>query len=197
MSLKPWREVAVPHADVLKGTFQQSEFAADITAVQTGKAPPDVPGRGGVLRADLHHRGDAAAAHPGGPAAERPGRRAGHPAADGVRRRQDAHHAGRPAPGDAGGAAVGPARHPDAGRAGRADGRAAGEGGGDRRHRPRPRPAVEARRGRRSRRSGASWPGSSAAATGSRWCGRPTRAARRRARKCCATCWRRTPRAWC
>src|SRR3954466_15812192 len=38
--LKPWREVAVPHADVLKGTFQQSEFAADITAVQTGKAPP-------------------------------------------------------------------------------------------------------------------------------------------------------------
>src|SRR4029079_11782782 len=31
---------AVPHADVLKGTFQQAEFAADITAVQTGKAPP-------------------------------------------------------------------------------------------------------------------------------------------------------------
>ena len=40
MSLKPWREVAVPHADVLKGTFQQAEFAADITAVYTGKAPP-------------------------------------------------------------------------------------------------------------------------------------------------------------
>src|SRR3954453_18323485 len=40
MSLKPWREVAVPHADVLKGTFQQAEFAADITAVHTGKAPP-------------------------------------------------------------------------------------------------------------------------------------------------------------
>ena len=39
MSLKPWREVAVPHEDVLKGTFQQAEFAADITAVQTGKAP--------------------------------------------------------------------------------------------------------------------------------------------------------------
>src|SRR5436305_11959606 len=38
MSLKPWREIAVPHADVLEGTFQQSEFAADITAVQTGKA---------------------------------------------------------------------------------------------------------------------------------------------------------------
>lgn len=38
MSLKPWREIAVPHADVLEGTFQQSEFAADITAVHTGKA---------------------------------------------------------------------------------------------------------------------------------------------------------------
>jgi hypothetical protein len=31
MGLKPWREVAVPYADVLKGTFQQDEFAADIT----------------------------------------------------------------------------------------------------------------------------------------------------------------------
>jgi predicted AAA+ superfamily ATPase len=38
--MKPWREIAIPHADVLKGTFQQSEFAADITAVHTGKAPP-------------------------------------------------------------------------------------------------------------------------------------------------------------
>ncbi|HQZ63898.1 MAG TPA: ATP-binding protein, partial [Planctomycetaceae bacterium] len=38
MSMKPWREIAVPHRDVLEGTFQQSEFAADITAVHTGKA---------------------------------------------------------------------------------------------------------------------------------------------------------------
>src|SRR5436189_363412 len=37
--MKPWREIAVPHADVLKGTFQQAEFAADITAVHSGKAP--------------------------------------------------------------------------------------------------------------------------------------------------------------
>lgn len=36
--MKPWRELAVPHRDVLEGTFQQSEFAADITAVNTGKA---------------------------------------------------------------------------------------------------------------------------------------------------------------
>src|ERR1017187_6622712 len=38
MGLKPWREIIVPHPDVLNGTFQQSEFAADITAVRTGKA---------------------------------------------------------------------------------------------------------------------------------------------------------------
>ena len=37
--MKPWREIAIPHADVLKGTFQQAEFAADITAVHSGKAP--------------------------------------------------------------------------------------------------------------------------------------------------------------
>jgi predicted AAA+ superfamily ATPase len=36
--MKPWREVAVPHKDVLEGTFQQSEFAADLTAVRDGKA---------------------------------------------------------------------------------------------------------------------------------------------------------------
>jgi len=36
--MKPWREVAIPHPDVLEGTFQQSEFAADITAVRTGQA---------------------------------------------------------------------------------------------------------------------------------------------------------------
>jgi len=38
MTLRPWREIAVPHPDVLEGTFQQSEFAADITAVRTGTA---------------------------------------------------------------------------------------------------------------------------------------------------------------
>src|SRR6266542_859994 len=38
MTIKPWREVAVPHPDVLECTFQQAEFAADITAVRTGQA---------------------------------------------------------------------------------------------------------------------------------------------------------------
>ncbi len=37
--MKPWREIAVPRPDVLKGTFQQAEFAADISAVQKGTAP--------------------------------------------------------------------------------------------------------------------------------------------------------------
>ena len=41
MSLKPWREVIIPHPDVLNGTFQQSEFAADLTAVRTGRATPE------------------------------------------------------------------------------------------------------------------------------------------------------------
>lgn len=38
MSLKPWRDIAVPHDDVLRGTFQQAEFAADISRVHDGLA---------------------------------------------------------------------------------------------------------------------------------------------------------------
>ena len=38
MSLKPWREIARPHRDVLEGTFKQSEFAADISQVASGTA---------------------------------------------------------------------------------------------------------------------------------------------------------------
>lgn len=37
-SLKPWREIAIPHQDVLKGTFQQAEFAADLSRVHDGTA---------------------------------------------------------------------------------------------------------------------------------------------------------------
>lgn len=36
--MKPWREVCVPHPDVLEGTFQQSEFAADLSVVHAGRA---------------------------------------------------------------------------------------------------------------------------------------------------------------
>lgn len=38
MNLKPWREVAIPHHDVLSGTFVQAEFAADISRVHAGTA---------------------------------------------------------------------------------------------------------------------------------------------------------------
>jgi predicted AAA+ superfamily ATPase len=41
MSLKPWREIARPHKDVLEGTFKQSEFAADISQVAAGTATDD------------------------------------------------------------------------------------------------------------------------------------------------------------
>ena len=41
MILKPWREIAVPHEDVLKGTFQQAEFAADLSRVHEGTATPE------------------------------------------------------------------------------------------------------------------------------------------------------------
>lgn len=40
-NLKPWRELATPHADVLKGTFQQAEFAADLWQVHSGRAGKD------------------------------------------------------------------------------------------------------------------------------------------------------------
>lgn len=38
MTITPWCEIAVPHQDVLNGTFQESEFAADISQVHQGKA---------------------------------------------------------------------------------------------------------------------------------------------------------------
>ncbi len=41
MTLKPWREIAVPHEDVLKGTFLQAEFAADLSRVHDGTATPE------------------------------------------------------------------------------------------------------------------------------------------------------------
>lgn len=38
MTITPWRKIAVPHQDVLKGTFKESEFAADISQVHQNKA---------------------------------------------------------------------------------------------------------------------------------------------------------------
>lgn len=39
--MKSWKEIAIPHKDVLEGTLMQSEFAADISAVHSGKAAPE------------------------------------------------------------------------------------------------------------------------------------------------------------
>ena len=36
-ALKPWREVATPHADVASGRYQQAEFAADLWQVKLGE----------------------------------------------------------------------------------------------------------------------------------------------------------------
>lgn len=41
MTLKPWREVIIPHEDVLEGNLQEAAFAADLTKVVLGKAPPE------------------------------------------------------------------------------------------------------------------------------------------------------------
>jgi hypothetical protein len=38
MNLQLWREIAVPHEDVLKGAFQQAEFAADLFRLPGGNA---------------------------------------------------------------------------------------------------------------------------------------------------------------
>ncbi len=41
MNLKPWREVITPHQNVLEGTFQEAEFAADLNKVANGSASPE------------------------------------------------------------------------------------------------------------------------------------------------------------
>ena len=40
-TLKPWRDVILPHEDVLHGHFDESEFAADLTKVVRGIAKPE------------------------------------------------------------------------------------------------------------------------------------------------------------
>ena len=61
--MKPWREIAVPHPDVLEGTFLQSEFAADITAVHTGKASPEYQDADRIFPAHFHHGRHGPVAH--------------------------------------------------------------------------------------------------------------------------------------
>jgi len=46
MNVKPWREIVTPHTNVLEGTFQESEFAADLNSVvnQTANQEYQNPG---------------------------------------------------------------------------------------------------------------------------------------------------------
>ena len=40
-NLKPWREIITPHADVMRGNYQQAEFAADLWQVHIGQGTPE------------------------------------------------------------------------------------------------------------------------------------------------------------
>ena len=167
--MKPWREIAVPHRDVLEGTFQQSEFAADITAVHTGKATPEYQDAVAffertfitegmrLLLTQVAQRLAAKAAsrsssfrQPSAAARRTPCWRSitCHP-------QMPAHRNWR--------------AFPICPRSGGHDGRAAGPRRGARRHAHCARPAVETWQASRSRRSGVNWPGSSAAAKALRW----------------------------
>src|SRR5207248_8060242 len=40
-TLKPWREIVTPHADVASGRYQQAEFAADLWQGHLGEGPDE------------------------------------------------------------------------------------------------------------------------------------------------------------
>jgi hypothetical protein len=92
--LRPWIEVAFPHPDVLENRFKESEFAADLFAVDAGIGEGDYATPRGFFWHHLFDRRPQARAAVGDAAARGWGRRPGHRAADGVRRRQDAHPVG-------------------------------------------------------------------------------------------------------
>ena len=52
-TLKPWREVVTPHADVASGRYQQAEFAADLWQVHLGEGSDEYKKPSGVLPAHL------------------------------------------------------------------------------------------------------------------------------------------------
>ncbi len=49
-SLKPWREVVAPHADVASGRYQQAEFAADLWQVHLGEGTDEYKNPGEFFR---------------------------------------------------------------------------------------------------------------------------------------------------
>ena len=92
--LKPWREVVTPHPDVASGRYQQAEFAADLWQVYQGEGSDEYKHPTEFFRRTFLDRGLTAAADASHFQAVRSGRRSGRRAADQLRRRQDALHAG-------------------------------------------------------------------------------------------------------
>ena len=145
MSLKPWREVIVPHPDVLNGTFQQSEFAADLTAVRTGKATPEygdakafyertfITEGMGKLLTQVAQRLNGKGGEPVIQLQTSFGGGKTHTMLAVYHLANRAMCAGRPL------------RHPGAAGSRRGDGCATGQGRGAGRHRPCPWPSLEAR----------------------------------------------------
>ena len=86
-SIRPWREVAIPHSDVLKGTFQQAEFAADISAVRSGNAPDIYKDAALFFDRTYITEGMALLLTQVAQRLAGQGGRAGHPTPDGLRRR--------------------------------------------------------------------------------------------------------------
>lgn len=113
--MKPWREIAIPHSDVLKGTFLQSEFAADISAVHSGKAPVEYQDAKAFFERTYITEGMRLLLTQVAQRLSGKGGEPGHSVANGIRRRQDAHHVGRTAPRLAEVPALGSTRRADTG----------------------------------------------------------------------------------
>ena len=184
-TLKPWRQVATPHADIRSGKFDASVFAADLGEVLAGRGAADYRdaatffGKTYLTRRHLQaaDRRDAAALGHGQV-------RARHPAPDRLRRRQDPHPTDALPPAEEPGSGRQVAADPGSGQCGRAPAgpRRQGRLPGWHRHEPHVEPDLLGGDGLPvGRRPGLCQ-------------GRPPRRAedRRRARTCSATCWRRS-----
>ena len=93
-TLKPWREIVTPHADVASGRYQQAEFAADLWQVHLGEGSDEYKKPAGVLPPHLPHREPEAPARGRRATHLGQGRRSGSAAPDQLRRRQDPLDAG-------------------------------------------------------------------------------------------------------
>ena len=93
-TLKPWREVVTPHADVASGRYQQAEFAADLWQVHLGEGSDEYKKPQEFFRRTYPDREPEAPARGRRAAHLGQGRRPGGAAPDQLRRRQDALDAG-------------------------------------------------------------------------------------------------------